>query len=486
MTGLNTHTGLFYNYNASPALGADLQAALENAVSVIATLTGADESAAASATAAATSAGTASGFASAANTNATAAASSASTASTAATAAASSASAASTSATAAAGSASGTATNATAAAGSASAAAASATAAATSSTSAAGSATAAASSATAAAASAATSSSKAPIASPTFTTSSTTASGAVSVTVGYNTTGLFGLTWGSPSATAGSVPNIVAGTGILYNAPTGGDHQFRINNVYPAAMDVTAAGTSVPNLITPSLNGGQLSGNRSRIINGGFLFNQRGYASGTSLAAGVYGHDRWKGGPSGGTYTFTQGSPDTTITITVGTLQQVIEGYHIEGGSYVLSWTGTATARVGSGSYAASPVLVTGITAGANTTVEFGTGTVGKVQFEPGAVATVFERRLLSAEFAACQRYFQTGNWGIGGYATAGVGAFNCQQFPTPMRASPTLTYTLGGTTNISVGQPNGLSNTSYQNYAVATATGGFSAFGTFTASAEL
>ena len=51
------------------------------------------------------------------------------------------------------------------------------------------------------------------------------------------------------------------------------------------------------------------------------------------------------------------------------------------GGSYTLSWTGTAQGRVGAGSYAASPVTVTGITAGANTTIEFNTGTL-----EPGAV----------------------------------------------------------------------------------------------------
>lgn len=72
-------------------------------------------------------------------------------------------------------------------------------------------------------------------------------------------------------------------------------------------------------------------GMKNRIIDGGFIINQRGYTSGTSLSAGSYGHDRWKAGSGGGTYTFTQGSlgVNTTVTITAGTLVQVIEGCNL-------------------------------------------------------------------------------------------------------------------------------------------------------------
>ena len=39
---------------------------------------------------------------------------------------------------------------------------------------------------------------------------------------------------------------------------------------------------------------------KNRLIDAGFIINQRAYTSGTALSAGSYGHDRWKAG-SGGT-----------------------------------------------------------------------------------------------------------------------------------------------------------------------------------------
>ena len=61
------------------------------------------------------------------------------------------------------------------------------------------------------------------------------------------------------------------------------------------------------------------------------------------------------------------------------------------GGSYVLSWTGTAQARAGvntltpSGSYAASPLLIEGPDCGRRVmSIEFNTGTLGTVKLEPG------------------------------------------------------------------------------------------------------
>ena len=151
-------------------------------------------------------------------------------------------------------------------------------------------------------------------------------------------------------------------------------------------------------------------GMKNRIIDGGFIINQRGYTSGTSLSAGSYGHDRWKAGSGGGTYTFTQGSlgVNTTVTITAGTLVQVIEGCNLaEGGTYVLSWTGTAQGRLNGGSYGSSgSVTVTGWTAGTNLNVEFNTGTLGSVQLEKGSTATSFDYRSYGAELALCKRYY--------------------------------------------------------------------------------
>lgn len=151
-------------------------------------------------------------------------------------------------------------------------------------------------------------------------------------------------------------------------------------------------------------------GLKNRIINGGFILNQRGYVSGTALAAGAYGHDRFKGGVSGGTYTFTQGTlgVNTTLTITAGTLVQVIEGCNVaEGGTYVLSWTGTAQARLNGGTFGASgTVTVTGWVAGTNLPVEFGTGTCGNIQLEKGSTATSFDYRSFGTELQLAQRYY--------------------------------------------------------------------------------
>ena len=148
---------------------------------------------------------------------------------------------------------------------------------------------------------------------------------------------------------------------------------------------------------------------RNRLFDAGFIINQRGYVSGTALSASAYAHDRWKAGASGCTYTFTQLSTGVpiVITITAGSLQQVIEGCNMpEGGTYTLSWTGTAQARFNGGTYGSSPLAVTGITAGSNTTIEFNTGTVSYPQLEVGTNATSFDYRPYGTELSLCQRYY--------------------------------------------------------------------------------
>lgn len=168
----------------------------------------------------------------------------------------------------------------------------------------------------------------------------------------------------------------------------------------------TAAATDSTAYVSSSANLGM----KNKIIDGGFIINQRVYVSGTALSAGSYGHDRWKAGAGGGTYTFTQGAlgVNTTITITAGTVVQVIEGCNLpEGGTYVLSWTGTAQGRLNGGTYGASgTVTVTGWTAGTNLNVEFSTGTCGSVQLEKGSTASSYDHRPYGTELALCQRYY--------------------------------------------------------------------------------
>jgi hypothetical protein len=223
-----------------------------------------------------------------------------------------------------------------------------------------------------------------------------------------------------------------------------------INPATAGHIDNMIIGATVPAAATvTSMNGGQLAGLRNHIINGNFGIDQRGYTSGTALAAGVYGHDRWKAGASGCTYTFTVAIPDTLITITANTLTQVIEGANIEGGQMTLSWAGTAQARVYQGSptgaYAASPVTVSGLAAGTNTTIEFNAGTLGAVQFETGPVSTPFERRGIGLETVLCQRYYQrftppgtNGIYLVGYVPGAGNGWYWQNYISPPMRSTPT------------------------------------------------
>jgi hypothetical protein len=66
------------------------------------------------------------------------------------------------------------------------------------------------------------------------------------------------------------------------------------------------------------------------------------------------------------------------------------------------------------------------------------------VQLEPGTVATPFERRSFGQELALCQRYFQRGAYRLSGVCNSAGGDASIV-FPTPFRASPTLTVnTLG------------------------------------------
>ena len=202
--------------------------------------------------------------------------------------------------------------------------------------------------------------------------------------------------------------------------------------------------TSTPNGVLGAKNASTL---QNRLINAGFAINQRGYVSNTALSAGTYAHDRWKAGASGCTYTFTQGSAGVpiVITITAGSLQQVIEGCNMpDGGTFTLSWTGTAQGRVNGGGYSTSPLIVTGLTAGANCTVEFNTGTCSFPQLEVGSSATGFEYRQYGTEFNLCQRYYEVG--GVSGYCptasgfTAGTYVGASALWKVTKRASPTTT----------------------------------------------
>lgn len=225
---------------------------------------------------------------------------------------------------------------------------------------------------------------------------------------------------------------------------------------------VTSVATETGDVV---LSGSDISGLpvgfRNRLRNGSLSINQRAVSGTVTLAAGAYGHDGVKAGSSGATYTFAVSGIDTVLTVTAGSLIMPIEAGMIEGGTYTLSHAGTAQGRVwqgtgssGSGSYAAAPFTTTSLSDNTQTNVEFSTGTVLRPQFEPGDVATTFERRPPGVELALNLRYFMsTYASGVAPGTAGAAAAFSAflpavaayavlfsGVFPGPMRATPTIT----------------------------------------------
>lgn len=157
-----------------------------------------------------------------------------------------------------------------------------------------------------------------------------------------------------------------------------------------------------------SLGSDLLSGFRNVIINPLGRQNQRQKAGTVTLSAGAYGHDRFKAGAAGCTYTFSTNNGVTTFNIAAGSLQQVIEAAHFAGraGDYRLSWQGTAQGRINGGAYGASGLVFANCDGSANVAVEWGTGTLSLPQFERGFV-TEFSARDLCHEENLCRRYFE-------------------------------------------------------------------------------
>jgi len=185
--------------------------------------------------------------------------------------------------------------------------------------------------------------------------------------------------------------------------------------------------------------GSSLLGRRNAIINGNFGVNQRGVSGTVSLSAGEYGHDRWKAGASGATYTFATSGGVTTLDISAGSLIQVVEDVNLVTDTYVLSFEGTAQGKIGGGSFDDSGVTGA-VTGGSNLNIEFNTGTVSKVQLEVGNKPTPFEHRSIGEELALCQRYYVSLGSGAITHVhdSSSVGVLG--PLPVEMRASPTQT----------------------------------------------
>tara|TARA_R110000772_G_scaffold170373_2_gene282263 strand:- start:2244 stop:3182 length:939 start_codon:yes stop_codon:yes gene_type:complete len=181
---------------------------------------------------------------------------------------------------------------------------------------------------------------------------------------------------------------------------------------------------------------------KNLLINGNFPINQEAVSGTVTLGAGVYGHDMFKGGASGCTYTFATSANVTTLTISAGSLIQVVEGLSLFTGTYVLSFDGTAQGKIGAGSFADSGVTGS-ITGGTNTNIEFNAGTLSKVQLEKSSIKTNFEELSIGDTFLLCERYFKILFPVVASETISTNGALFVTSISfTRMRAAPTVTET--------------------------------------------
>ena len=150
-------------------------------------------------------------------------------------------------------------------------------------------------------------------------------------------------------------------------------------------------------------------GGRNLCINGGFNTNLRDVSGTVSLSPGEFGHSRWYAGTGGCTYTFNQSAGITTITISSGTLKQIINATAIIDGDYILSWQGSANGRIGTTSYGASS-QTGNLSGGVTTTIEFSTGTISRVMFERGTTVHAFEPINPTIERKLCEFYYKRRN----------------------------------------------------------------------------
>ena len=206
---------------------------------------------------------------------------------------------------------------------------------------------------------------------------------------------------------------------------------------------------------------------KNLIINGNFVVNQRGYASGTAVGAIAYTLDRWRDGNGGngspGGFTFapmTTGvnkatSPvDVVVTVPAGSiLQQPIEPLCLSAPSqpYTLSWAGTATGNLewydGSTYHvvAGSSPLTIVIPPNVSTYVQFSNGTVSDAQLEIGTTPTPFERRPPAIEFLLCARFCRLSGALPGSWTTTTAFTTSFDFSSTPMRAAPSIQLLIGG-----------------------------------------
>jgi len=202
--------------------------------------------------------------------------------------------------------------------------------------------------------------------------------------------------------------------------------------------------------------------NRNFVINGRGQINQRGYVSGSTVAAGGFGLDRWSHAHNAQTWvSFTAAPQGQVMTLgynapaTYGLIRQTFERADFVPDYYTVSWKGTAGARFANASvieYAAigvSPLTVY-IDGAENPVLELitngGPSTFYDVKVERGTVATPYVQESYADELRAAKRFYQVIDVPAGQYLAAGA-YWSASDFvapvpiPVTMRAAPTVAF---------------------------------------------
>lgn len=186
-----------------------------------------------------------------------------------------------------------------------------------------------------------------------------------------------------------------------------------IKNTPSGSISATTVQAALNELDTEKINKNEVY-SPNLLINSNGLVNQDAYISGTATtASNQYTIDMFRVVTSGQNLTFTTTAGATTFTAPAGGVDLPIENKDILGGSYVLSFLGTATAVVAQSSNNVTYADVTPtagvytITGGYYVRVRFTNGTFSKPKFEEGTIATPYSLPNIEVETAKCMRYYE-------------------------------------------------------------------------------
>lgn len=176
-----------------------------------------------------------------------------------------------------------------------------------------------------------------------------------------------------------------------------------------------------------------------------FQINQEGVSGTVVLAANEFGHDMMFGGASGCTYTFSTTDNTTEITISSGSLKQVVEARDIEAGNNILSWSGTAQGRINGGAYGTSGNVSATLTGGSNVVCEWNTGTLSLIQLAKGDSVQLIDHKNYDEQLKDCIFVYRKITKFLGSTAYQIGGTWNhLSSSIAPMRAAPSITVGSG------------------------------------------